>query len=216
MGKRSWRVAVIEVDRFLVRSTDRQQWLEARASGVTATTVSKAFTGAGMKEVLADLDEPREVTPNAYMDWGNEREPYIAEFVKERHGVLPNDWLISAGGKMSADRWMMATPDGLCWHDGHKTIGEYKTSGKPLDKIPAHYMRQVQWQLWCTDATRAIFAWELRMDAPGGFAPGFEIVTQEILRDDALIKKLVAVAEQVQQVNVYKSQEREEQNEGTN
>jgi predicted phage-related endonuclease len=201
--------AVIEVDRFVVRSTDRAQWLEARASGVTATTVSRAFTPAGMKEVLAELDEAREVTPNAYMDWGNEREPYIAEFVKERHGLLPNDYLISAGGKMSPDRWMMATPDGLCWHDDHQTIGEYKTSGKPLDKIPAHYMRQVQWQLWCTDATRAIFAWELRMDSPGGFAPGFEIHTQEILRDDELIKKLVAVAEQVQQVAVFKSQERE-------
>lgn len=202
---------MIDVDRFLVRSSDRAQWLEARSSGVTATMVSKAFTPAGMKEVLAELDAPREVTPNAYMDWGNEREPFIAEFVKERHGLLANDWLISKGGKMSPDRWMMATPDGLCWHDGHKTIGEYKTSGKPLDKIPAHYMRQVQWQLWCTDATRAIFAWELRMDAPGGFAPGFEIVTQEILRDDDLIEKLVAVAEQVQQVNVFKSQEKDEQ-----
>jgi hypothetical protein len=169
-----------------------------------------------MKEVLAELDEPREVTPNAYMSWGNEREPFIAEFCKQRYGLLANDWLISAGGKMSPDRWMMATPDGLCWHDGHKTIGEYKTSGKPLDKIPAHYMRQVQWQLWCTDATRAIFAWELRMDSPGGFAPGFEIHTQEILRDDDLIKNLIAVAEKVQQYNVFRSQEREEQNEGTN
>jgi hypothetical protein len=204
-------VAVIEVDRFLVRSTDRAQWLEARASGVTATAVSRAFTPAGMKEVLGELHEPREVTPNAYMEWGNEREPYIAEFVKERHGLLPNDWLISAGGKMSADRWMMATPDGLCWHDGHKTIGEYKTSGKPLDKIPANYMRQIQWQIFVCgpQVERAIFAWELRMDSPGGFAPGFEIVTQEILRDDELIKKLVAVAESVQQVNVFKSQERE-------
>jgi hypothetical protein len=179
--------------------------------GVTATAVSKAFTPVGMKEVLAEIDSPREVMTNAFMDWGNEREPYIAEFVKDRYGLLANDWLISKGGKMSPDRWMMATPDALCWHDGHQTIGEYKTSGKPLDRIPAHYMRQIQWQLWCCDATRAIFAWELRLDAPGGFAPGFDISTQVVERDDDLIRKLVAVAEQVQQVNVYKSQEKDEQ-----
>ena len=203
---------MIEAERFVVRSSDRARWLEARALGVTATMVQRAFTPAGMKEVLAEIDEPREVTPNAYMDWGNEREPYIAEFVKERYGILANDWLISFGGKMSPDRWMMATPDGLSLD--HTMIGEYKTSGKPLDKIPAHYMRQIQWQLWCCSAERAVFAWELRMDAPGGFAPGFDIHTQIVERDDDLIRELVAVAEQVQQYNVFKSQEREEKHDG--
>jgi hypothetical protein len=202
---------MIEADRFLVRSSDREAWLKARAEGVTATMVQRAFTPAGMKEVLAEIDEPREVTPNAYMDWGNEREPYIAEFVKQRHGLLANDWLISAGGKMSPDRWMMATPDGLSLD--HTMIGEYKTSGKPLDKIPAHYMRQIQWQMWVCgpQAQSCVFAWELRMDAPGGFAPGFDIETQIVQRDNALIEKLVAVAEKVQQVKVYKSQEKDEQ-----
>jgi hypothetical protein len=199
---------VIEADRFLVRSSDRDAWLWHRSQGVTATMVAKAFTPAGFAEVVAEMENPREVTPNAYMAWGNEREPFIAEFVKQRHGLLANDWLISAGGRMSPDRWMMATPDGLSLD--HTMIGEYKTSGKPLDKIPAHYMRQIQWQLWCSDATSCVFAWELRMDAPGGFAPGFDIETQIVQRDNALIEKLVAVAEKVQQVNVYKSQEKDE------
>ena len=201
---------MIEADRFLVRSSDREAWLKARAEGVTATMVQRAFTPAGMKEVLAELDEPREVTPNGFMSWGNEREPYLAEFVKQRYGILANDWLISAGGRMSPDRWMMATPDGLSLD--HTIIGEYKTSGKPLDKIPAHYMRQIQWQMWVCgpQAQSCVFAWELRMDAPGGFAPGFDIETQIVQRDNALIEKLVAVAEKVQQVNVYKSQEKDE------
>jgi hypothetical protein len=196
--------AVIDVDRFVVRSSDRAQWLEARAMGVTATMVQRAFTPAGMRDVLAELDEPRDVEPNAFMSWGNEREPFIAEFVKERHGLLANDWLIAKGGRMSPDRWMMATPDALS--QDHKTIGEYKTSGKPLDKIPAHYMRQVQWQMWVTDAESCVFAYELRIDAPGGFAPGM-VETQVVERDEELIQKLVAVAEKVQQYNVFKSQE---------
>ena len=201
---------MIEADRFLVRSSDRDAWLWHRSQGVTATMVAKAFTPAGFAEVVAEMENPREVTPNAYMAWGNEREPFIAEFVKQRHGLLANDWLISAGGKMSPDRWMMATPDGLSLD--HTMIGEYKTSGKPLDKIPAHYMRQIQWQMWVCgpQAQSCVFAWELRMDAPGGFAPGFDIETQIVQRDNALIEKLVAVAEKVQQVNVYKSQEKDE------
>lgn len=201
---------MIEVDRFLVRSSDRARWLEARASGVTATTVSKAFTKAGMKSVLAEIDEPREITPNAFMEWGNEREPYIAEVVKEQFGVMPNDWLISAGRPMSPDRWMMATPDGLSLD--HTVIGEYKTSGSPLDTIKAEYMRQIQWQMWVCgpQVESCVFAWELRLDAPGGFAPGW-VETKIVERDNELIEKLVAVAEQVQQVNVFKSQEKEDE-----
>jgi hypothetical protein len=195
--------AVIEVDRFLVRSSDREAWLWHRSQGVTATMVARAFTPAGFAEVVAQMENPVEVTENAYMAWGNEREPYIAEVVKERYGVMPNDWVISKGGKLSADRWQMATPDGLSLD--HKMIGEYKTTGKPLDKISALYMRQVQWQLYVTDAESCVFAYELRLDAPGGFAPGFDVECQIVERDEKLIKELVAVAEKVQQVNVYKS-----------
>jgi hypothetical protein len=194
---------VIEVDRFLVRSSDREAWLWHRSQGVTATMVARAFTPAGFAEVVAQMENPVEVTENAYMSWGNAREGYIGQIVKERYGVMPNDWVISKGGKLSPDRWQMATPDGLSLD--HKMIGEYKTTGKPLDKISALYMRQVQWQLYVTDAESCVFAYELRLDAPGGFAPGFDVECQVVERDDKLIKELVAVAEKVQQVNVYKS-----------
>jgi hypothetical protein len=200
---------VIDADRFLARSSDREAWLWHRSQGVTATMVGKAFTPAGFAEVVAELEDPREVTPNGFMAWGNEREPYIAEVVKERYGLMPNEWVISKGGKLSADRWQMATPDGLSLD--HKVIGEYKTTGKPLDKISALYMRQVQWQLYVTDAESCVFAYELRLDAPGGFAPGFDVECQIVERDEKLIKELVAVAEKVQQINVYKSWDQREE-----
>ena len=200
---------MIDADRFLARSSDREAWLWHRSQGVTATMVGKAFTPAGFAEVVAELEDPREVTPNGFMAWGNEREPYIAEVVKERYGLMPNEWVISKGGKLSADRWQMATPDGLSLD--HKVIGEYKTTGKPLDKISALYMRQVQWQLYVTDAESCVFAYELRLDAPGGFAPGFDVECQIVERDEKLIKELVAVAEKVQQINVYKSWDQREE-----
>ena len=203
-------VAVIDVDRFLVRSSDREAWLWHRSQGVTATMVARAFTLAGFAEVVAQMENPEEVTPNAYMEWGNQREPYIAEVVKERFGVMPNDWVISKGGKLSPDRWMMSTPDGLSLD--HKVIGEYKTSGSPLGKtIKAEHVRQMQWQMWVTGAQSCVYAFEERQEGPNGFAPGFDVECRVVERDENLIKELVAVAEKVQQINVYKSwDEREE------
>ncbi len=202
-------VAVIEVDRFLVRSSDREAWLWHRSQGVTATMVARGFTTAGFAEVVAQMENPVEVTVNAYMEWGNEREPYIAQVVKERYGLLPNDWLISAGVSLSPDRWMMATPDGLSLD--HKTIGEYKTGSSLGKTIKAEHVRQMQWQMWVTDAESCVYAFEERRDAPSGFAPGFDVECRVVERDDKLIKELVAVAEKLQTVNVYSSwNEREE------
>jgi len=202
---------VIEADRFLARSTDREAWLWHRQQGVTATQVGKAATPAGFAEAVAEIENPREVTVNAFMEWGNQREPHIAQVVKERYGIMPNDWLVSKGGNLSPDRWMMATPDGLSLD--HMMIGEYKTSGKPLDKIPAHYMRQILWQMFVCgpQVERALFAYELRLDAPGGFAPGFDVECQWVDRDEKKIKELVSVAEKLQTVNVYASWEQREE-----
>ena len=190
---------MIDVDRFIVSSQTKDLWLAARDRGVTATQVAKASTPAGMKEVLASLENPVSVEPNGFMDWGNEREPYIAHVVKERYGILPNDWLLCAEG--AGNEWQMATPDGLS--PGHLLIGEYKTSGKPLDKVPANYMRQVQWQLYVTGAEKCLFAYELRLEGPEGFVPGVDVECQWIERDEKMIGDLIKVAEEVQMHAVY-------------
>jgi len=203
-------VAVIEVDRFLVRSSDREAWLWHRSQGVTATMVARGASGvAGFAEVVAQMENPVEVIPNAYMIHGNEREPYIAQIVKERYGLLPNDWLISAGVSLSPDRWMMATPDGLSLD--HKMIGEYKTGSSLGKTIKAEHVRQMQWQMWVTGAESCVYAFEERKEGPYGFAPGFDVECRIVERDEKLIKELVAVAEKLQTVNVYASwDEREE------
>lgn len=184
---------MIAAERFLASSQTKPLWLAERDKGVTATQVARAATPAGMKAELEAMSEPQPVYVNAMMAWGIEREPWIAHAVFEQYQVLPNDWLICA----EQESWHLATPDGLALD--HKTIGEYKTSGKPLDKIPVHYMRQVQWQLHVTGAERCIFAYELRVDTPTGYAPGFDIPMQVIERDDKEIAKLITVAEQLQE-----------------
>ena len=190
---------MIPVERFIVSSQTKDLWLAARDRGVTATQVAKASTPAGLKEVLAQIENPTPVEPNGFMSWGTEREPYIAHVVKERYGVLPNDWLIAAEGP--GNEWMMATPDGLSLD--HSMIGEYKTSGKPLDVIPLNYLRQIQWQLFVTGAEQCVFAYELRMEGPEGFVPGFDVECQVVERNEEMISKLVDTAQKVQEHAVY-------------
>jgi hypothetical protein len=194
-------------ERFIARSTDRDAWLAARAEGVTATMVAKASTPAGFRDVIEHIDNPVDIIPNALMEWGTHREPFIAQIVKERFGIMPNDWLISFDDGLR--RWQMATPDGLSLD--HGLIAEIKTSGKPLDKIPVGYMRQIQWQLHVTGAERCLFAYELRLEGPEGFVPGFDVETQWVDRDEKMISELIAVAEQVQQHIVYRSWDEREQ-----
>jgi predicted phage-related endonuclease len=126
--------------------------------------------------------------------------------VKDRYGILSNDYLLCADG--AGNEWQMATPDGLSLD--HKLIGEYKTSGKPLDKVPANYMRQVQWQLYVTGAEKCLFAYELRLEGPEGFVPGFDVECQWIDRDEKMIGDLIKVAEEVQMHAVYMERTKDE------
>lgn len=190
---------MIAVERFVARSSMREAWLEARELGVTATQVAKASTPAGLKEVLAQIEQPVEVIPNAVMEWGNHREPYIADWVKSEFGIMPNEWLIRADG--AGNEWQLATPDGLSLD--HSLIAEIKTSGKPLDTIPIHYRRQIQWQLHVSGAEKCLFAYELRLEGPEGFMPGFEIATQWVERDEKMISELIETAQKVQEHAIF-------------
>lgn len=201
-----WQVlTLISADRFLVRSTDHEAWLRAREGGITATQVARAATPKGYEEELARMADPTPIEPNAYMAWGSEREAYIALAVKDAHGVMPNDWLITAGASQhDPNRWMLATPDGLSLD--HELIGEYKTGGKPHTSIPIHYRRQMQWQMAVTGASACVYAYEQRLGVPGAFYPAFDIHMEIVERDDKEIAALRAVAERLQQHACYMSE----------
>jgi len=190
---------MIAPSRFIARSSDREAWLYARQQGITATMVAHGSTPAGFRDIVAQMETPTTMEPNAMMDWGNEREPHIAQVVKERFGIMPNDWLIAKDDGLN--RWQMATPDGLSMD--HTTIAEIKTTGKPLDVIPIRYRRQIQWQLHVTDAERCLFAYELRLEGPEGFVPGFDVECQWIERNEEMISELIVTAQKVQEHAVY-------------
>lgn len=185
---------MIEPDRFLVSSTDRDKWLAFRSEGVTATAVAKAVTPAGFREIVSELRRPREFPDNDFMRFGRDQEGPIIDKLASVIDITPNDWLISKD--MADYRWQMATPDGLS--SDHSIIAEVKTTGKDWGswaKVPGHYQRQVQWQLHVTGAQGCVFAWMLRGTNRGEFIPawpGPKFVDVE--RDEALIARLEEVA----------------------
>lgn len=182
---------MIPADRFIIRSTDRQGWLEARADGVTATEVATAATPAGFRDAAAARRNPVDLEPNGYMDFGNEQEAAILAHGHREHGILPSDWLIAGTNPQH-----LATPDGLSLD--HRTIAEAKTTGKDWRTPPIKYVRQIQWQLHVTGAERCLLLWMLRVDGDFGFYPGWlEPKTVWIDRDEVMIGDLVKVAEKL-------------------
>jgi hypothetical protein len=181
---------VIEPERFIARSSDRDAWLEARTHGVTATAVAKAASGpAGFRDQLEARRNPVDIEVNAFMAWGTFMEPVIARWVKDEFGIMPNEWLIAHA---EAPRFL-ATPDGLSIN--HSMIAEIKTMGKPLDGPPADHVRQMQWQMFVTGTEKCLYAWQLRANASYGFVPGWlEPRSMWIERDEKMISELVKVA----------------------
>lgn len=205
---------MIEPYRFISsKLLDEQGWLTARESAVTATMVSSAATKSGFTEVTAQIDNPTPIEQNAYMSFGLDNEAWLSMFLLREYGVLPNDWLIQSDQSNGGLPFEMATPDGLWMSDGSNTIAEIKTTGTDwgdVSKIPIKYRRQVQWQLYCCDADKCVFAWLLRTtDSDGRFVPAwFEPKVGIIERDEKIIAELRDVAERLEMHRVYRSRER--------
>lgn len=181
---------MIEPARFVARSSNRPTWLAARETGITATAVARAATPAGFRDQLADLINPVPVDRNAYMDFGNDNEAWLAEWIKDDCGIMPNEWLIAS----SADGRFMATPDGLSLD--HTQIAEIKTGGDEKFVLPPRkYRDQMQWQMFCTDTDVCRYAFMLRTP---DFQPAWlDPCATWVDRDDSRIQILIDVAERL-------------------
>lgn len=184
---------MIDAQRFIVRSTERERWLLARDGGVSATTVADAATPAGFRDVVEQRRNPQPVDPNEFMLFGTESEPALMEYAHREYGIIPSDWLIAGD-----DPKHLATPDGLSLD--HLTLAECKTTGKDWgDKPPIRYRRQVQWQLAVTGAKRCLLVWNLRVPDEHGwfYLEWLEPKTLWIERDEKMISELVSVADRL-------------------
>lgn len=138
-------------------SSNKQEWLKARLTGVTATDINKIISPTLkpssqsiklLKTKLNNTEHVEEPQLNSYMHHGNEREPIIADWASGNFGMVANNYLF-----YGVNEKHLATPDGL----GEGFVGEIKTSMKPLNSIINYYMNQIQWQLHVMSVEKCLF-----------------------------------------------------------
>lgn len=173
-------------ERIVASSEDRDVWLAARNNGVTATNAGKLATIESIDSILKSKFFDG-FTGNPATEWGLEREPYLVNWA----GFDQNKFLFRA----ESNSRFMATPDGIRFFDGHNDkeleLCQVKTTGKPMKSIPAHYRRQIQWEMFVLGAARCYFVWEEHNNfVPTHLEPKLEIVE----RDDGAIASLVKLA----------------------
>lgn len=174
--------------RIVADSRDRVAWMRARSRGITATDVAGLSTEKSiLRAADAKLDGPR-FGGNAYTDHGRKREPEIAAWVQERHGILPSTALFRA----EVAHRHLATPDGIGIDaTGATILAEIKTTNKGWRTIPRNYLRQVWWQQHVLGAERTLFCWEEHVNfIPLHDEPRFVWID----RDEKEIAKLVGLA----------------------
>jgi putative phage-type endonuclease len=139
------------------------EWYRARAGKVTASRIAdimartKTGVSASRKTYMGQLiaerltGEPMESKPTAAMQWGTETEPQARTFYEFMRsttvteiGFVEHPEIEMAG----------ASPDGLVGKDGLIEI-KCPNTATHIDmllsgKVPAKYLKQMQWQMACT------------------------------------------------------------------
>lgn len=146
--------------RMVAHSDDRVDWLRARSRGVTATDVASLSTARSIHNTARAKLFGSNFSGNAYTEYGREREPALADWVRVNHGIDPCGALY----RSRRDQRHLATPDGLSVRDEEIVLAEIKTTNKPWRSIPRNYLRQVWWQQYVIGASRTLFVWEEHRD----------------------------------------------------
>ncbi|MDJ1372444.1 YqaJ viral recombinase family protein [Gulosibacter molinativorax] len=176
--------------RIVCSSDDRENWLAERRRGITATDAARLATPTSVRSVASDKVYGNSFSGNAFTDFGRQREPVIADWVLQEHGIAACGLLFR-----SADNPRhLATPDGLAEWGDEVVLAEIKTVNKPWKRIPRNYLRQVWWQQYVLGAERTLFVWERHENF---VVQDAEPKSVWIDRDDAEIAKLVTLADEV-------------------
>lgn len=170
----------------ITRDDYYDDWLEIRRRSVSATDARKLIKLNGLPSLqVASLLREKSGDQAEVSHWaferGIEREPIIAHWVTRN---FP-EYRFEASSRLfkAAIARHVATPDMI----GIDTVCEIKVSSKPLAQIRNTYSDQVQWQLYVTGASKALFVVENR------YSEGIEYLW--IPRDESRIRALVRAAD---------------------
>jgi putative phage-type endonuclease len=184
-------------------STDKDEWLEKRKLGVSATDIA-AISGLNPYKTIYDvflekLDLVEPTPDNPRMRWGRRMEDVLTEDYENMTGYIT----FKTGLLRNPDNHLViGTPDRLVFiHDSHNDDGrpnkglEVKTAGirqkdrwgEPgTDNVPEEYLCQCMWYM----AVTGLDEWDLIVSIAGT-----EPVIYTIHRNDELIAELIRRAE---------------------
>ena len=162
--------ALVELEaRAGASDRDYEVWKAERRRGITATQVRDLYLGVEKVQTLVDIKLGRRPDPfiaNRHTEWGNTREPVLAERAAWAYGIAPEHRVFRAADN---DRFL-ASPDGIgVGPDGSLRVAEYKTSKHAIG-LGTHaldkkgYIAQMQWVMRVTGASRCLYVWEQHND----------------------------------------------------
>lgn len=170
---------------------DRESWHAARRTGISASTLAKAMTPAGRRDVLAAYADPEAHADDLariqeYLDHGQRREQeFLAGWIERMFGIIPNRAVYAH----DVYPRHLATPDG--WHPERRETLEVKTSTKAMPKtIPRAHRDQMLFAMWVMDSGRCLYVWEQHSGFLATGLPEYRWFD----RDEERIAELVTVA----------------------
>lgn len=173
-------------------------WVQERCGNVTASRIAdvmaktKSGYGASRKNYMTQLaieritGEVADSYTNASMEWGIDTEPEARAEYEAREGVL----VIETGFIQAPQMLAGASPDGLVGDDGLIEI-KCPNSATHLEtilteKVPDKYIKQMHWQMFCTDRKWCDFlSYDPRLPE------GLDYWLRRVERDDDLMSEIL-------------------------
>lgn len=173
------------LSRIVASSDNREAWLDARNTGITASNAANMSSLASLDSVIKSKFYDG-FMGNKATEWGLEREPYLLDYSNFEQNL---NLFHSVENKR-----FMATPDGIresSDKDFPLELCQVKTTSKRYKKIPAAHYRQVQWEMFVMGASRCMYVWEEHENyVPIELEPKWEWID----RDTVAIEKLKSLA----------------------
>lgn len=185
--------------RVTAEGASQEEWLEARAQGVTASEVHSIASGgrSTWKRILDDKLNGSTFRGNQHTRRGHEREPVLLEYVRRyaANTVEPN----AALWAHSEYPRHLATPDAISAGTVNGALYPFGVEvkshayGWTRADIPAEHVDQMQWGMWVLGSRYWVYVFEVMGDDG---LPTLEDPTLIVVdRDEARIAQLVAQAE---------------------
>lgn len=187
----------------ILENKSEEEWLEQRRQVIGASDIGKIASGseAAFRSLYFEKLNPPRKFSNKYIDWGNKREPMIADKIREDIAphLVHNDRLLISDDctTFGATPDMLTTEaypqEGIASAELKTIKGDYLAADEVFKHRP-QYRDQVQWQMLVQGSEACLFAWEAYSEDENGYLKPGELRCEVIPRDEKRQEQLIATA----------------------